>query len=71
MNVSKENLGRVVLLLPSLKAPTISALYKDEWFDVDTIVDRGIVRDFDSASPGGGRRGHHRIPPQQGLITGA
>ncbi len=46
MNVSKENLGRVVLLLPSLKAPTISALYQDEWFDVDTIVDRGIVREL-------------------------
>jgi len=46
MNVSKENLGRVVQLLPSLKAPTISALYQDEWFDVDTIVDRGVVREL-------------------------
>lgn len=46
LNVSKENLGRVVLLLPSLKAPTISNLYSEEWFAVETIVSTGIVRDL-------------------------
>ena len=46
MNVSKENLGRVMLLLPSLKAPTVSNLYSDEWFAVETIADAGIVRDL-------------------------
>ncbi|MCK9273774.1 MAG: ATP phosphoribosyltransferase [Syntrophales bacterium] len=46
MNVSKENLGRVVILLPSLKAPTISALYQDEWLAIETIVDKSIVRDL-------------------------
>lgn len=46
MNVSKENLGRVVLLLPSLKAPTISGLYDQEWYAIETVVDRGIVRDL-------------------------
>ncbi len=46
LNVSKENLGRVILLLPSLKAPTISSLYNEEWFAVETIVDRSIVRDL-------------------------
>jgi ATP phosphoribosyltransferase len=46
LNVSKENLGRVVLLLPSLKAPTISNLYSEEWFAVETIVSAGIVRDL-------------------------
>jgi ATP phosphoribosyltransferase len=46
MNVSKENLGRVILLLPSLKAPTISGLYSEEWLAVETIVDTGIVRDL-------------------------
>ena len=46
LNVSKENLGRVVLLLPSLKAPTISNLYSEEWFAVETIVNAGIVRDL-------------------------
>jgi ATP phosphoribosyltransferase len=46
LNVSKENLGRVVLLLPSLKAPTISNLYSEEWFAVETIVSASIVRDL-------------------------
>jgi ATP phosphoribosyltransferase len=46
MNVSKENLGRVVLLLPSLKAPTTSELYNEEWFAVEAVVDREIVREL-------------------------
>jgi ATP phosphoribosyltransferase len=36
----------VVLLLPSLKAPTTSALYKEEWFAVEAIVEKDIVRDL-------------------------
>lgn len=46
MNVSKDNLGRAVLLLPSITAPTISELYKDEWCAVDTIVDKDSVREL-------------------------
>jgi len=46
MNVAKENLGRVVLLLPSLKAPTTSGLYDENWFAVEAVVDRDIVRDL-------------------------
>jgi ATP phosphoribosyltransferase len=46
LNVSKENLGRVMLLLPSLKAPTVSGLYNEEWFAVETIVEKNIVRDL-------------------------
>jgi ATP phosphoribosyltransferase len=46
MNVSKENLGRVVLLLPSLKAPTTSELYHEEWFAVEAVVDREIIREL-------------------------
>ncbi|HRT62015.1 MAG TPA: ATP phosphoribosyltransferase [Syntrophales bacterium] len=46
MNVSKDNLGRVILLLPSLKAPTISGLFNEEWYAIETVVDSGIVRDL-------------------------
>jgi ATP phosphoribosyltransferase len=46
MNVAKENLGRVILLLPSLKAPTISGLYSEEWYAIETIVNSNIVRDL-------------------------
>jgi ATP phosphoribosyltransferase len=46
LNVSKENLGRVVILLPSLKAPTISGLYSNDWYAVETIVDGNVVREL-------------------------
>ncbi len=46
LNVSKGNLGRVVLLLPSLKAPTISTLYNEEWFAIEAIIDKNIVREL-------------------------
>jgi ATP phosphoribosyltransferase len=46
LNVSKESLGKVMSLLPSLKAPTISGLYSEEWFAVESVIDTGIVRDL-------------------------
>lgn len=46
MNVSKENLNRVVNMLPTLKAPTISGLYSTEWFAIETIVSSNVVRDL-------------------------
>jgi ATP phosphoribosyltransferase len=46
LNVSKKDLARVMSLLPSLKAPTVSSLYSEEWFAVETIVDSGVVRDL-------------------------
>ena len=46
MNVGRENLGGVVLLLPSLKAPTISGLYDESWFAIETVVDKSIVREL-------------------------
>lgn len=46
MNVSKENLAQVMSLLPSLKAPTVSSLFSEEWFAVETVADAGKVRDL-------------------------
>ncbi len=46
MNVSKENLEKVVGMLPSLKAPTISSLYGGTWWAVETVVSGGQVRDL-------------------------
>ncbi|HLE17778.1 MAG TPA: ATP phosphoribosyltransferase, partial [Syntrophales bacterium] len=46
MNVSKTNLSNVISMLPSLKAPTISGLYSEEWFAVETIVSGSLVRDL-------------------------
>jgi len=46
LNVSKENLNKVMSLLPSLKSPTISSLSSDKWFAIESIVDAKIMRDL-------------------------
>jgi len=46
MNVARENLDRLVRVLPSLKAPTISGLHSQDWLAVETIVSSGAVRDL-------------------------
>jgi len=46
LNVSKENLAKVMSLLPSLKAPTISSLYSEEWFAIESVIDTGVVRNL-------------------------
>lgn len=44
MNVPKEQLEVIVGLLPSLNAPTVSGLYKSDWFSVESVVSEEIVR---------------------------
>lgn len=44
MNVPKDQLETVVGLLPSLNAPTVSGLYKSDWFSVESVVSEEIVR---------------------------
>ncbi|MEJ5378071.1 MAG: ATP phosphoribosyltransferase [bacterium] len=46
MNVSEEDISNVVAVLPSLKAPTISKLYGQDWFAIETIVDQEVVREI-------------------------
>lgn len=44
MNVRKENLNKVISLLPALKNPTVSGLSREGWLAVETIIDEKIVR---------------------------
>lgn len=46
MNVPKEQLDAVISMLPSLNAPTVAQLYKQEWFSVETVVSEHQVRDL-------------------------
>jgi ATP phosphoribosyltransferase len=46
MNVSKQDLKKVVEVLPSITAPTISNLYQSDWFAVETIISEEVVRDL-------------------------
>ncbi len=43
MNVAKENLQKVIGVLPSMKAPTVSELYSGEGFAVETVVPKSSI----------------------------
>jgi len=57
MNVSKENLETVINMLPSLHAPTVAQLYKQEWFSVETVISEHQVRDLVPKLKKGGAEG--------------
>jgi ATP phosphoribosyltransferase len=44
LNVRREDLDRVIAILPALKNPTISMLSDPEWVAVNTIVEESVVR---------------------------
>ncbi len=44
MNVRREDLPKVLDLLPALQKPTISSLSDPDWVDVNTILDETVVR---------------------------
>jgi ATP phosphoribosyltransferase len=46
MNVRKNDLKKILSLLPALKKPTIAQLTDAAWLDVETIVDEKTVRDL-------------------------
>jgi ATP phosphoribosyltransferase len=46
MNVPAARLDNVVKSLPSLQAPTVSHLYNQDWFAVETVVNSEEIRDL-------------------------
>ncbi len=44
MNVPGDKLDTLVGILPSLNAPTVSGLYKSDWFAVESVVSEEVVR---------------------------
>jgi ATP phosphoribosyltransferase len=44
LNVEKDNLDRVLAVLPALKKPTVSHLSDPDWLAVNTILDESTVR---------------------------
>ena len=44
MNAKKENMEKILSLLPAMKKPTISALSDQDWVDIETIIDEEDVR---------------------------
>ena len=46
LNIPKEKLDTIIKLLPSLNAPTIASLYKQEWVSVETVISEFTVREL-------------------------
>ena len=44
MNIPEKNLKDIIVLLPSLLAPTISSLYETDWYSVEVVVNQEEVR---------------------------
>ncbi|MCK9174399.1 MAG: ATP phosphoribosyltransferase [Desulforhopalus sp.] len=46
MNVPEGKVQKIVDVLPSLNAPTVASLYHTEWFSIETVVTKDVVRDL-------------------------
>ena len=46
LNVNKNNLPKVLALLPALRKPTISQLHEESWVAVETVIDEKTVREL-------------------------
>ena len=62
MNVAKKDLQNVLKILPALKKPTLSELAEEGWFDVDTIIDKSVVREIIPALKAAGASGIIEYP---------
>ena len=65
LNVRREDLRRVLALLPALRRPTISPLSDDEWVARQHDHRGAHGARPDPAAQGRRRRGHRRVPAQQ------
>ena len=46
LNVEKNNLDKILKILPALNTPTISPLSNSKWVAINTIIDESVVRDI-------------------------
>lgn len=46
MNVPHQRLDELIEVLPSVTAPTVAQLYKQDWFSVETVISEHQVRDL-------------------------
>lgn len=62
MNVPRENLNKVLALLPALQKPTVSDLADEDWVAVSTILEESIVRHLIPRLRAAGARGIVEYP---------
>jgi len=46
MNVKQSDLKRLLIILPAMHSPTISALSDKGWYDLDVVIDERTVREL-------------------------
>jgi ATP phosphoribosyltransferase len=46
MNVPEDHMEKIMELLPSLNAPTVSPLYHTKWYSVESVVSSEVVREL-------------------------
>ncbi|MCM8772534.1 MAG: ATP phosphoribosyltransferase [Candidatus Omnitrophica bacterium] len=46
MNVEKKNLEKILKILPAIKKPTISHLTDENWYAVETIIDKNKAKEL-------------------------
>ena len=52
MNVAEHKLGKMIELIPSITAPTVSPLYQsaalhgEKWFSLESVISEDVVRDL-------------------------
>ncbi|MBU0683591.1 MAG: ATP phosphoribosyltransferase [Candidatus Omnitrophota bacterium] len=44
MNARKNDVEKIIKILPSMKAPTISRLFDENWVDIETVIDEEDVK---------------------------
>jgi len=55
--VPKARLDEVIEMIPSITAPTVSPLYKTEWFAIETVIAEAQVRELIPQLYAAGARG--------------
>ena len=65
LNVDEANLDAVIGLLPALKSPTVSKLFGDDAYAVETVVAKTRDQHADPRAQGRRRDRHHRAADRQ------
>jgi len=46
MNVAKENLDKVLTILPAMRNPTVTPLSDTGWVALDSVIEERVVREI-------------------------
>jgi len=62
MNAKKEDVSRIIDVLPAMKTPTVAPLFDEGWVDIETIIDEEDVKKLIPALKDAGAEGIIEYP---------